>query len=225
MTDHSVEGARTHTFLAALDQTQWQRVAQSATSQQGPARKVLFSQGDRARRFHWVERGLVQLARVSSSGQEQVVEVVRAGELFAEALVFINTPALYPVTATFVRPSSIVSFSNDALRELLESSHELSLKMLSLMAQRMHRLVTTIDELTLQSAKERVVHWVLDEAEGRKEFVLEFPKKVLAARLGLTPESLSRVLASLRRDRFIDVERDRVTVHDRRALEDLADAR
>ncbi len=214
--------ARTHPVLEALDQRQWAEMVASARSQQRKAREPIFHQGDPVRRFFWVESGLVQLSRTRPGGQEQVVEVIRPHQLFAEALMFMEDEVAYPVDAICIRPARIVSFDNASMKRLIRASPELALRMLSLMAKRMHRLVTTIDELTLHTAVERIAQHLLDASKEREAFTLDIPKRVLASRLALTPESLSRVLADLRRRRLVDVQRTSVRIVDRKGLEELA---
>lgn len=61
--------------------------------------KTLFFQGDDASHFYLVLAGRIKLQVVSPDGKEKVVEIVEAGETFAEALMFMDQP-FYPVTAT-----------------------------------------------------------------------------------------------------------------------------
>jgi len=186
--------ARRHPFFEAFDAEQWNLMASRAQTAELSAKTPIFFQGEDARRFYWIGSGLVQLSRTSSSGQEQVLELIRPQQLFAEALMFTEAPATYPVDAVTVRASKVVAFDNDVARSLVTESSTLALRMLAQMAKRMHRLVATIDDLTLSSAAERVAQHLLIESRGRAAFALEVPKRTLAARLALTPESLSRIL-------------------------------
>lgn len=205
-------------MLGALDDAQWAQVEASARPFEAASKEVLFRQGDPARRFFWLASGLVQLSRTSPNGREQIVEVIRAGQLFAEALMFMDDAPDYPVDGTCVQASRVVAFDNAVTRGLIGESPELALRMLSLMARRMHRLVATIDDLTLHSAVERVSGYLLEASGGRAVFTLDLPKRVLAARLALSPESLSRALSELRARGLVDVQRTSVHVLDRTQL-------
>lgn len=71
-----------------------------------------------------------------------------------------------------------------------------------------------IDELSFHSATHRLVGYLL--AEGRVR--LAAPKQVIASRLGVTPETLSRTLARLRDEGLVRVDRDTVDIVDADAL-------
>jgi CRP/FNR family transcriptional activator FtrB len=70
-------------------------------------------------------------------------------------------------------------------------------------------------------ARGRAIRWVSRETGGGHSFVIPFEKKVLAARLGIAPEALSRAFATLAKF-DVRVEGASVIVKDWAALEKLA---
>jgi len=72
----------------------------------------LFHEGDPARGFYVVQRGAVNVHRVSAVGKEQVIHIFRAGESFAE--VTLATEAGYPADARAIEPSQPVAWADRA---------------------------------------------------------------------------------------------------------------
>jgi len=79
---------RRHHLFSRLPDAALQEVCASANLKRLPAGASLFHQGDKADRFYFLFSGQIKLHRVVCDGQEKLVEVMRAGESFAEALLF-----------------------------------------------------------------------------------------------------------------------------------------
>ena len=81
--------------------------------------------------------------------------------------------------------------------------------------------------VTPTSLKDRIANWLLDGLEGSDgdddTVYLKMGREELADFLGVARPSLSRALMRLKEEGLIDVEKNRITVLDRYALEELAD--
>jgi CRP-like cAMP-binding protein len=182
---------------------------------------ILFHQGDPVHGFYFVLGGQVQLSVATPGGAEKVVEIVAAGESFGEAVVFEGLR--YPVTATALVGTDLLAVSSAAVLDLLDRDPSFARRMLANMAVRLRRLIRDVESYSLRSAVQRVVGFLLHQAGaagsgGRCTVVLPTSKQVLASRLNLTPETLSRVLRDLSLAGLIDVAGPRITLHDVPAL-------
>jgi CRP-like cAMP-binding protein len=69
------------------------------------------------------------------------------------------------------------------------------------MSARLHKLVNEIDRLTLMKGADRLLQYLLDHSDpddtGRQRVEWEAPKQVIASRIGVKPETLSRLLHKL----------------------------
>ena len=71
-------------------------------------------------------------------------------------------------------------------------------------------MVELLDDLTLKDAEARCIHWLLryfpdPEGDAPAEIRLEHPKRIIAAELNITSETLSRTLARLREKQLIRI--------------------
>lgn len=200
-------------LLSGLDEAQFEAMLAGAQRHTLEPGMVLFRHGDRAERFFWLRDGLIKLTRLSSEGEEKVLELVNRGQTFAEAIMFMDRH-VFPVNAEAVDVSEVVSFDSRLFRDMVSSSPGTCMVLLANLSQRLRHIVDEIDRLTLRDATSRVVAFLLDRADEGPLVHLNTPKHVLASRLSIQPETLSRIFARLGKERLIKVERSDIALLD-----------
>ncbi len=181
----------------------------------------LFHEGEPSRGCYLVQSGAVNVHRVSAAGKEQVIHVFRAGESLAEAS--LASPTGYPANARAVEPSTVLLIPKAPLLELIGRRPDLALRMLGSMSAHLRVLVGALDDLTLKDVETRLLHWFVKHLRGTRGNVIQLrgTKRVLAAELGTSSETLSRTLARLKGQGLIAVAGRTVTVRDPDALAGL----
>jgi CRP-like cAMP-binding protein len=218
-----IDGLRTAPLLAGLSDDQLERVSVHALRQSLDEGQWLFSQGDQARRFFLIQRGQIRLFRLSPEGAEKVIEIVSAGQTFAEALMFLNAPR-YPVCAAALEPTEVVALDAQDFAAMLRESVDTCFVLLGSLSQRLRGLIGEIDNLTLHTATSRVARYLLEHCpEDRRGFELDVRKGVLASRLSVKPETFSRVFKQLTQEGAISVHGAHIAVLDRAILVQMAD--
>lgn len=163
----------------------------------GPA--LLFAEGDPAKQFYVVLDGWVRLYRQTTDGRESVIALFARGDAFAEAVMFLG--GTFPVSGAVVDEARLLVIPAEPFRRALEGDNELCFKMMASMAVHLHRLVGQVEQLTMRSSTERLAQFLLKLAgSGADSAIVYLPydKGLIAARLGMQPETLSRALAKLR---------------------------
>ncbi len=187
--------------------------------------KALFRQGQPAERFYFLREGLVKLFRLSPEGDEKIIEIMRPGETFAEAVMFMGSQGRYPVNAEAINESRVYAFEQKTFLNLLRESSDATFGLLGSMSRRLHMLVNQIESLTLQNATYRLVAYLLEQiprdVKTSPEVQLTTPKGVIASRLAIQPETLSRILGKLRQGGLIEVHGNHITIRDVQALRDI----
>ena len=163
--------------------------------------EYLFHEGDPCEGFFLVQRGVINVHRVSAAGKVQVIHVFNSGDSFAEAALISREG--YPASARALTPSAVILIPTTEFVALLHKRPELSLRMLASMSQHLRLVVALLDDLTLKNAEARCIHWLLRHCpepyeNAPIEIRLEHPKRIVAAELNITSETLSRTLARLR---------------------------
>lgn len=182
----------------------------------------LFHEGEPSRGFYVVQAGAINVHRVNATGKEQVIHVFRSGESFAEAA--LASPTGYPADARAVEPSTVLLIPKVPILDLIGRRPDLALRMLGSMSAHLRVLVGMLDDLTLKDVETRMLNWLVKHSRNAAQSsagpVIKLPgtKRVLAAELGTSSETLSRTLARLREKKFISVAAKTITVHDGGAL-------
>jgi len=177
----------------------------------------LFHEGDPSRGFYVVQSGSISVHRTNAAGRESVIHVFRAGETLAEAA--LASPTGYPASARAVEPSTVLVVPKAPILELIGRRPDLALRMLGSMSAHLRVLVGMLDDLTLKDVETRLLNWLVRRA-GAAGAAIALPgtKRVLAAELGTSSETLSRTLARLRDRGLITVAARSVAVRDPAAL-------
>jgi CRP-like cAMP-binding protein len=186
------------------------------------AHETLFRQGDPATAFFIVIEGWVKLYRITPAGDETVIHTLSKGDSFAEAVAF--TGRRYPATAEAVSDARVVRIPADHIVRCIRASPDIALAMVASTSQHLHHLVEQVEQLKAQSGLQRVAEFLASLAsvdQGSCEILLPYDKVLIAARLGLKPESLSRAFAKLRSIGVI-VNASHVAVSDVAKLRQLA---
>lgn len=211
-------------LLSALTEPEFDAVLEHAIVRTLAPGERLFDQGDPCTHFFFVLSGILKLCRVAPSGEEKVMDLVRHGHYFAEAVMFMG--GRYPVHARVLEAARLVALDSQHFLGLVRGNADLSLRLLSSMSRRMHGLINEIDNLTLHSGAQRVIGYLLEQlpqgVAASPSVRLLVPKHVIASRLAIQPETLSRVLAKLRSEHLIDVHDDTIVLNDVEALRRLS---
>ena len=204
-------------LFQALTPEQITYVATHTRSKRLPKGEMLFQKGDVAHGFYVIVFGQVKLAFASSSGNEKVVEIIGPKQSFGEAAVFAQRP--YPVFAQALADTLLLQIARDAIFELLENDSSFARHMLAGLAMRMHSLIQDVESYSLRSSAQRVIGYLLqhcphDAGEGSFEMTLPTSKQIIASRLNLTPETLSRILHDLTEAKLIDMHGKHIMIGD-----------
>jgi CRP-like cAMP-binding protein len=193
-----------------------ERVARFTRERHLDKGEVLFQRGDQAHGFYFVVSGQVKLAFSSAQGNEKVVEVIGPQQSFGEAVMFMDRP--YPVFAEALVDTQLLHIGQNVVSELIDHDSSFARKLLAGMAIRLHSMVRDVETYSLRSSTQRVIGYLLqqsDESDGsQREFDLSVSKQVIASRLNLTPETLSRIFHDLSEAGLITVRGKHITLHD-----------
>lgn len=161
---------------------------------------AIFHQGDQATALHVVAEGWVKLYRVKPGGTEAVVHILSKGQSFGEPIALRR--AAYPVSAEASTQCKLITLPSDMLLSLLKVHPEAAIAIIASILAHLHGLVEQIEHLKARSGTQRVAAFLLELCPGDADHatvVMPYDKALIAARLGMKPESLSRAFARLRR--------------------------
>lgn len=186
--------------------------------------ETLFLQEEEARAIHVVLEGWVKLFRMSPTGAEAVVSVFTRGESFGEAVALRNLP--YPVSAEAVTNCEVMHIPSHIFASLMKEDPEIGLSILASTFNHLHSLVAQLEQLKAQTGAQRVAEFLLNLCtceQGECEVVLPYDKTLIAGRLGMKPESLSRAFSRLK-PAGVQIKRNHAEIADIEVLRDYAES-
>ncbi|RMG94967.1 MAG: Crp/Fnr family transcriptional regulator [Candidatus Dadabacteria bacterium] len=210
-------------LFAGLDPEQLERVRAIARLVEAKRRDVIFREGDPVEGIFVLLSGRVKLYRLGPDGREHILHVVRPGQTFAEAAVFM--PGGYPAFAEALEKTRAIVLPKAAFLALLREEPAISLAMIAALSRYLRQFVDRIDDLSLKDVPARLARWFLATAreKGREFWDLDITKAELASQLGTAGETLSRTLRKFRDAGWIEVRGRFVKILDREALERVAE--
>ncbi|NJM54979.1 MAG: helix-turn-helix domain-containing protein [Verrucomicrobiae bacterium] len=208
-------------LLANLGEPQLIILLKSAFLQRFPAHVDLVRENEPADFLYVAVDGLIELF-AACRDRETTVAVLEAGQSFGVAAVLLDR--VYLKSARTLAPSRMLMMPSDAVRHVFETDAVFARAIAVELALAYRTDVKDIKNQKLRSGLERLANWLLSrdrESGSTGQFDLPFDKKILASRLGMAPEVLSRTLGTLA-DFHVEVSGRHVTLRDRAALERLA---
>jgi len=210
------ESVRQHYLFSGLDQENFDALMNQVSRITLEKGEVLFHRGDNAKYFYFVDSGHLELNLVAPTGQKKVLEVLGSGRTFAEAVAFMREHR-YPVTCEALDSSVLCQIPNQVYLDLIYSNPDACMRLLSDVCRHLHARVREIERLTVQNAHSRLVSYLLEHVvesnDDEATIRLDLPRHVIASRLSIMPETLSRLLRTMSDEGILTIEDRIIFVH------------
>lgn len=185
-------------FFGPLSGPGKQRIAAIAFPRELKKNETLFIEGERGEAVFLLASGGIQLSKSGSSNERDVIiKSVKTGELFAEVILFEEDR--YPVTAVAVRESLVFLLPRKRFLTLLDDAGFRN-EFIALLLRRQRYLADRLQSLVTMNPEDKLFHYLRQHYGPKERIVPGVSKKLLAAAIDLTPETLSRLLLRLKRD-------------------------
>lgn len=221
MRENDLELMRGLPLFSGVDPVLVEAMLKCSYLQRFPAHVELVREGEPADFLHVVVDGSVEVYSAYRD-RETTVAVLGQGHSFIVAAVILDR--IYLKSARALTPAKVLLIPAEAVRDAFVQDAAFARAMAFEVANAYRSVVKELKNQKLRSSLERLSNWLLiQEATSPKRGVIELPfdKKVLASRLGMAPEVLSRSFAALQ-PYGICVNGSMIKLEDRAALLRLA---
>lgn len=199
MTRVSIQEVRTIPFFDGLSDEHLSAVATASVEKHYQKDAVVFFKDAPAKAAFAVVSGTIRLACQSPKGEEKVIDLLGPGRVFGESALILERP--YPYMAAATTDVTLLQIDGRALLKLLDTSPLLALRMAENLSLGVLTVVRDIEDYRTLKPLGRLARFLLNQRDDAQPdqppITLPATKHVFASRLGMTPESLSRVIRDL----------------------------
>jgi CRP/FNR family transcriptional regulator, transcriptional activator FtrB len=193
-------------------------LVRAAFLQRFPAHVVLIKEGELPDFLHVVVEGAVELF-AGHRGSETSIDIIDPVTTFILAAVIQDD--VYLKSARTLTPARILMIPAEAVRHVFGQDAEFARAVVSELALRYRSVVRELKNQKLRTGVERLAAWILKtdaRSGGTGRFTFAYDKRTIASLLGMTPENLSRNLATLAADCILSEGRDITITHRERLV-------
>lgn len=181
---------------------------------------ILFFQSDPSEKAYIVYSGNVSIILNSPDGREMVINEMHSGDLFGELGILTNKPR--STSAIARTDSKLLAIPRQAFLNLVETDHQLALRMLEVTANRLQMSGKRESALAFMDAQARLARFLLElEEQAQDKGYVTISQEELAHNTGLIRQTVAKALGKWRRAGWLITGRGRILILNRKALEDL----
>jgi CRP/FNR family transcriptional regulator len=159
--------------------------------------EMIYRAGELSDSLYIVSSGKIKIYRLSESGKEQLVRILRAGDFTGELALFSET--IHEAYAEAMLDTWMCTIRRADLQELLIKYPSISLKLLNEFSNRLETSEKQTARFATEKVDTRIALFLAEYAKDHdtSNFKLPMSRKDLASYLGTTPETISRKFLEL----------------------------
>lgn len=157
--------------------------------------EIIYRAGDQSNSLYIVNKGRVRIYRLSETGKEQLLRILKPGDFTGELALFNDT--IHEAYASAMIDTSVCTVKGSDFQNLLLKYPTISLKVMAEFSTRLEKAEKQTTRLATEKVDTRIALFLaecIDDASNNNEITLPMNKKDLASYLGTTPETISRKL-------------------------------
>lgn len=168
----------------------------------------VFMQGDPLERVYFIHSGKIKIYKTDTSGREQIISVLEAGEMFPHAGFFRQ--GNYPAHAEVIEEAQLITIPIEDFEKILLSNPLLCIKLFKVLGEKIVDLQNRLEEQILHNTYEQIIMLFLRlcKTNGMKlddlyKITTHFTNRELANMIGTSRETVSRTISQLKKKDFL----------------------
>ena len=217
---------REFSSLKALNKDELLRMADCKTSYIIKKGEPIFEEGDSVNGIFCVKDGVCKLSKLSANGKDQIVKLVKPGELLGQRSLISDEPAnlsavaLEDMEVCFIPKSEIMGFFNE--------NNQFSMNVMKTICGDLKEADDHMVSMAQKSVKERLAETLLhlEDTFGKNEdgtLHIQLSREELAGMIGTATESCIRLLSEMNKGGLIGLVGKKIAIIDRNKLKRMAE--
>ncbi len=212
--------------LKALTKEELVRMANCKTSRIVRKGETIFTEGENINGVFCVKDGVCKMTKLSSNGRDQIVHLVKKGELLGQRSMISDEPAnlsaiaLEDMQVCFIPKSEMLAFFNE--------NNRFSMNVMKTICGDLREADNFMVDMAQKTVKERLAHTLLyleDEFGTNldKTLKLQLSREEIASMIGTATESCIRLLSDFNKSGLIELNGKKIIIKDRSKLARMSD--
>ena len=217
---------RQFSALKALSKDELLRMAECKTSYSIKKGTPLFEEGDITNGIYCIKDGICKMTKLSANGKDQIVKLIKPGELLGQRSMISDEPAnlsavaLEDLEVCFVPKSEILQFFNQ--------NNQFSMNMMKSICGDLKDADDHMVSMAQKTVKARLAETLLylEETFGKKDdgsLRIQLSREDLAGMIGTATESCIRLLSEFNKNGWIKLTGKSITVSNKAQLKKLSE--
>lgn len=196
-----------------LDERQLAEIVANTSSMRVSPNRCVVNQGDPAQGAFWIVYGQVKIVLYTKQGSEKTLEILGQSMCFGLGEMLLERPHLAFVKST--TDSMLLHTDRDTMLQIAKENFGFARELMTCVGRQFYGLVRDIESYS-QTARQRLAGYLLRQSrrETRNEIELVANKALIASRLSLTPETLSRLFRDFSAEGLIEVSGRHIRILD-----------
>jgi CRP/FNR family cyclic AMP-dependent transcriptional regulator len=216
-----------HFLLKHLEREELSRLASTARLANFAKNGVIFQKGDPGDSMMAIIRGRVKICSHSVDGKELVLNIINKGGLFGEIALLDGEPRTADAIA--LEETDLLVLERAQFMPFLTNRPDLSLRLISVLCKRLRQTSEHLEDTLFLEASSRFARALLRLVEvfgkpapqGAIRLDIKLSQQQLGCLVGVSRESINKLLNEWQRSGVISVESGYITVRDRDALDEI----
>ncbi len=206
-------------LFQGLSEDNLQNLLSNSTVRAVEQGREIIQQGDEVNYLYFIVEGSVKTLRSSADGDEATIRMLKAGDTFMDAVIFMGGTS--PIRATALKPSKLLMIPAQIIRQQVLRDGQLGENLLHIVTWHYKNAMQQIDSIVTKTPVERLGYYFLklhmDQNPDSLDIELPFQKSMIANHLGMKPETFSRALKKLK-EMGIDVDHEKISMREAYSL-------
>ncbi|NNT71716.1 Crp/Fnr family transcriptional regulator [Flavobacterium sp. IMCC34852] len=217
---------RQFSSLKTLTKDELLKMADCKTSYTIKKGDPIFEEGETTNGIYCVKDGVCKLSKLSSNGKDQIVKLVKPGELLGQRSMISEEPA--NLSAVALEDMEVCFIPKAEIIQFFTQNNQFSMSVMKTICGDLKEADDHMVELAQKSVKERLAGTLiyLEETFGTDSdgsLRLQLSREELAGMIGTATESCIRLLSELKKSGWIDLIGKKIKIVDKNKLRRIAD--
>lgn len=212
--------------LKALTKDELLRMANCKTSYTIKKGELIFEEGEVTNGVYCIKEGVCKMTKLSANGKDQIVKLVKSGELLGQRSMISEEPAnlsaiaLEDMEVCFVPKAEIMQFFNQ--------NNQFSMNIMRTICGDLKEADDQMVSMAQKSVKERLAQTLiyLEDTFGNNEdgsLRIQLSREELAGIIGTATESCIRLLSDFNKSELIAINGKKIIIKNKKELRKLSE--